>query len=542
MMSMRCPQIPLALYLIPARPSTCWTCHLKLGSTLGALQSGQLEKKPMSSPRLGRRSCNFTKVSELDSIALEGHAAADTHGHSLIAINEKAEAALRWKLDLHILPVVAIHYLLCARLAGLEADLNMTGTYDYNVFLSSIYMAFVSFSLLSNYLCKIVGPATFIPVLSLLFGLFSLAMAFVQTFRAGVAMRFLLGMAEVGCFPGIAYYLSRWYRKDELGFRLAMYVVCTPLAGAFGGLLASGLLRVPSFGPIHTWRMIFFAEGLLTIVIAAGSFFFLADRPETANWLTAEEKALCAARTKSENVGALVVVDELKSKVFFEGMFNLTSILGGLLFMCDNLIVQGLGFYLPSIVQEIFPGMSTVSHQIRTVPPYLVVVSTAILLPYLSWKTKKRALWMSLTAPVMIVGYALFVVSDDATVRYGACFLIASGCFALVSSCNTWSAINTTSDTARAGAISMTVLGGNLGGLLSTWTYLPQYVPHQLPGNIINLGASCLLLILTLVLWGWQHRQNTLRNRGHMDHILDGKSPEEIAMLGTRHPAFRYRQ
>ncbi|SCZ88038.1 BZ3500_MvSof-1268-A1-R1_Chr2-1g04148 [Microbotryum saponariae] len=401
----------------------------------------------------------------------------------------------------------------------------------------------------SNYVCKIVGPAMFLPILSLLFGVFSLAMAFVQTFpAASVAMRFLklewLKVAERILHLMVSRTISRdgTARTHGPGFRLAMpvYVVCTPLAGACGGLLASGLLRVPSFGPIHTWRMIFFAEGLLTIIIAAESFFFLADRPETAKWLSAEEKALCAARTKSENVGALVVVDELKSRVFFEGMFNLIpSIIGGFLFMFDNLIVQGLGFYLPSIVKEIFPEMSTVGHQIRTVPPYLVGVATAILLPYLSWKTKKRALWMSLTIPVMITGYALFVVSDNASIRYGACFLIASGCFALVSSCNTWSAINTTSDTARAEAIAMTVLGGNLDGLLLTWTYLPQYVPHQLPGNIMNLGASCLLLIFTIVSWGWQHRQNVSRDRGHMDHVLDGKLPEENSRLGTRHPGFR---
>lgn len=57
--------------------------------------------------------------------------------------------------------------------------------------------------------------------------------------------------------PGIAYYMSRWYRRSELAFRLALYIVCAPLAGAFGGLLASGILKLSHFGGLKQWRMIF---------------------------------------------------------------------------------------------------------------------------------------------------------------------------------------------------------------------------------------------------------------------------------------------
>ena len=65
--------------------------------------------------------------------------------------------------------------------------------------------------------------------------------------------------------PGIAYYLSRWYRRSELAFRLSMYIVMAPLAGAFGGLLASGILSLSHFGSLHGWRMIFGIEGVITI-------------------------------------------------------------------------------------------------------------------------------------------------------------------------------------------------------------------------------------------------------------------------------------
>ena len=102
--------------------------------------------------------------------------------------------------------------------------------------------------------------------------------------------------------PGIAYYLSRWYRGSELTFRLSLYIVAAPLAGAFGGLLASAILSLDHFGSLHTWRMIFAIEGIITCGLALVSFFTLTDRPETARWLTPAEKDLAIARVKSERV------------------------------------------------------------------------------------------------------------------------------------------------------------------------------------------------------------------------------------------------
>ncbi|KDE04157.1 hypothetical protein MVLG_05383 [Microbotryum lychnidis-dioicae p1A1 Lamole] len=490
------------------------------------------------------------KLHKVETVALEGHIATDVHGHSLIAIDEKAEAALRWKLDLHILPVVAVLYLFCfidranignARVAGLEADLKMTGKYDFNILLSAVYVAFVFCEIPSNYLCKVIGPAIFIPALSLGFGAFSLAMAFVMTFKSGIAIRFMLGIFEAGIFPGIAYYLSRWYRKDELGFRLALYIVFAPLAGAFGGMFAAALLMIPKFGMVTSWRMIFFVEGLMTMTVAIIAFFLLSDRPDTAKWLTPEEKALCAARSKSENVGAAVVVDELKTQVFLSGMFNTTSIVVAVIFLLTNLTVHSLSFFLPAIVKTIFLTMSVIHLELMTVPVYVVGAIMSLLLPYLSWKTGRRALWMTLSALLMIVGYSIFVATNNPSARYVGCFFIASGTFALISFSNTWSAINTTSDTARAGAIAMTVFGGNLGGVAATWSFLPQYAPHQLPGNALNLGTSTVLLVLTLGLWAWQNRQNELREQGSLNYLLEGKTREEVAAMGTKHPGFRFK-
>lgn len=112
----------------------------------------------------------------------------------------------------------------------------------------------------------------------------------------------VLGIFEAGMLPGIAYYLSRWYRRRELAFRLSLYIVAAPLAGAFGGLLASAILTLDHFGSLHSWRMIFAIEGIVTICLSLIGFFTLTDRPATARWLTQDEKDLAIARVKSERV------------------------------------------------------------------------------------------------------------------------------------------------------------------------------------------------------------------------------------------------
>ena len=95
-------------------------------------------------------------------------------------------------------------------MAGLEADLHMTGTYDYNTLLSIFYISYILFEIPSNLACKWIGPGWYIPTISLCFGIASLGTAFVTTLPQACGVRFVLGIFEAGMMPGISYYLSRW--------------------------------------------------------------------------------------------------------------------------------------------------------------------------------------------------------------------------------------------------------------------------------------------------------------------------------------------
>lgn len=319
------------------------------------------------------------------------------------------------------------------------------------------YISYILFEIPATITCKWMGPGWFIPLTSLLFGVVSIATAFVKTRAAICGVRFLLGVFEAGMLPGIAYYLSRWYQRAELTFRLSLYIVMSPLAGAFGGLLASGILKLDHFGSLKEWRMIFAIEGIITIGLSLISFFTLTDRPETARWLTQAEKELCIARVKSERIAQTEIIDGIDTTKLLRGMSCPVTLQIAVIFLFNNITVQGLAFFLPTIVSSIYPEYTVIQKQLHSVPPYVVGAFFVVAFSAVSWWLDRRQFLIAMTAPLVMTGYIMFLASSVAEVRYAACFLIASSAMAIGSLSNAHVSANVVSDTARSSAIGLNV-------------------------------------------------------------------------------------
>ncbi len=198
------------------------------------------------------------------------------------------------------------------------------------------------------------------------------------------------------------------------------------------------------------------------------SFFTLTDRPATALWLTQEEKDLAIARVKSERVGATEVLDGLDKTKLARGILNPITLSTACIFLLNNVTVQGLAFFAPTIVKTIYPTESTIRQQLYTVPPYVVGGFFVLLFSWLSWRFDRRQIFIALANPLVMVGYIMFLATNVARVRYGATFLIASSAFAVGSISNAQVSANVLSDTARSSAI------GTNG---KTATYPDSYTP-----------------------------------------------------------------
>ncbi|KAI1178308.1 MFS transporter [Nemania sp. FL0916] len=486
---------------------------------------------------------------ELHGAAEKGFTATDHRGQSLVQLDAQAEKKLLRKLDLMVVPTVSILYLFCfidranignARLAGFETDLGLKG-YDYNTVLSIFYISYIIFEIPSNLACKWIGPGWFLPAISLGFGIASLGTAFVHTRAAACGVRFVLGIFEAGMMPGISYYMSRWYRRSELAFRLSLFIVMSPLAGAFGGLLASAILMLDDFGSLHSWRMIFGIEGIITSGLSIIAFFTLTDRPETARWLTAEEKDLAIARVKSERMSQTKVLDTPDKKKLKLGFWNPIVLSTAFIFLLNNITVQGLAFFTPTIVSTIYPEKSAIDKQLYTVPPYILGAAFVIGLSLGSWRFDRRALFIAASAPLTMLGYILFLASHEPRVRYAAAFFTAISCFALGPLANAQVSAVVVSDTSRSIAIGTNVMFGNVGGLIATWSYLPFDGPDYRIGNGLNLAAASLILLTSTLQIVWMKWDNKKRDTKNIGSELQGLTEEEAESLEWKHPGFRWR-
>ena len=126
-------------------------------------------------------------------------------------------------------------------------------------------------------------------------------MGLVQNYAGLLTARIFLGITEAGLFPGVAFYLSMWYTRWEYQWRFSLFFSAVAIAGAFSGLLAYGISFMDGVAGQEGWRWIFILEGIATVIVAAIAFFTVYDFPETASFLSEDERAFVVFRLKYQS-------------------------------------------------------------------------------------------------------------------------------------------------------------------------------------------------------------------------------------------------
>ncbi|EXJ77314.1 hypothetical protein A1O3_09540 [Capronia epimyces CBS 606.96] len=452
------------------------------------------------------------------------------------------EAAVRRKFDFTITPLITLLYLCCAidrnaRIEGMGEELHLVG-YQYNIVLSIFFCFYLAVEVPSNVVLKHVGPKWYLPFLVFSFGLVSLCTAFVQSYAGLAVTRTFLGIFEGGAMPAVAWILSSMYKRNELFFRMSFFISSSSLASSFGGLLAAGLSHVPKWGtnavPIERWRNIFFFEGLITMLIAMAAPFFMAQSPGTYRFLTPRQRYIAAERLRRDL--DMSPKERITWRHVRLAIFNVHTNVCALCFFCTNSAVQGMGAFIPTILKEF--GWTSTEAQLKSVPPYLVACVLTIVLGYCSDRAKQRGVFIAGILPTSITGFAILRFSSNPDAKYAAVFLNAIGCFAGSAGMLSWGINNAGSPATAAVASGYMVSIGSVGGVLSTWTYLPDDSPLFHRGHSINLGLQLFCFVCALV--GIAHclYENKVRSMGKRDDRLDGV--ENKLSLCHRNPEFRY--
>ena len=353
-----------------------------------------------------------------------------------------------------------------ARIQGMAKDLKLIG-YRFNWASSIFYIVYLLVEVPSNIILKRVDPKWYLPMLVVGFGFVSMCTAFVHNFTQLCVARAFLGIFEGGAMPGFAWYLSSFYKRKELYFRIGIYVSAASMAGAFGGLFATVLSRIPRWGvdssPIHTWRNIFFFEGILTMAIGAIAPFIMPSSPGTSKRLNDREKFIALERLRLEHradPNEHVTAAHVKKAVF---NINNYVCAGG--FFCINITVQGLSIFIPTILNDL--GWTATKAQLYSVPVYVSASAIAILIAFISDKTKQRGIYLALFTFLGITGFSLLRWNTNENVRYGAVYLCALGAFPGGPGFLSWGLNNSAGPAVRAVTSGWIVTLGTIGGKFS---------------------------------------------------------------------------
>ncbi|HVJ05179.1 MAG TPA: MFS transporter [Candidatus Saccharimonadales bacterium] len=311
------------------------------------------------------------------------------------------------KVDLRLIPFLFFCYILAyldrvnvgfAKLQMLKA-LSLSDA-AFATGAGIFFIGYFFFEVPSNVLLKKFGARKWIARIMITWGIVSACMIFVKGEASFDALRFLLGIAEAGFFPGVIFYLTLWYPSRMRATRTAWFVAAIAVSGVIGNPISGWIMDVMSgLGGLAGWQWLFLSEGIPSIIVGFWVIYYLDSSIQEAKWLTSEQKALLARNLVAEDKHKteVSVLDAFKSiKVWVLCTIYFTLMIG----------LYGIAFWLPTIVKA-FGIKGYLGVGLITAIPYGVAVIGMILLSNHSDKTGERRLHYVFTVCAGAAGLVL---------------------------------------------------------------------------------------------------------------------------------------
>lgn len=319
------------------------------------------------------------------------------------------------------------------------------------------FIGYFFFQLPSNLILEKVGVRRWISLLMILWGVISCLMIFIRGPISFYTMRFLLGAAEAGFFPGIILYMKRWFPAKARATAVAWFMTANPLAGVVGSPISGSLLNLHGAG-FAGWQWMFLIEGLPAILLGGAVFFTLSDRPHDAKWLVGEERSWLLETLERERLSEPPVAAGDFWKVLVSGRIWLLS----MIYFAVSTTMYGLTLWLPSVIRTI-SGLSYFWTGIVAVLPFLVTVFVMVVVGARSDKSGERRWHIAIPAFIaatglLVAGYGTSTVIVVAGIGVGMAF--AEGM------CGPFWALVTSSMAGLSAAAGIAVINSlaNLGG------------------------------------------------------------------------------
>ncbi|TKA53785.1 hypothetical protein B0A49_11793 [Cryomyces minteri] len=448
------------------------------------------------------------------------------------------EKKLKRKIDLLIMPLVILVYLMnyidrnnyaAARLQGLEKDLGLKGN-QYQTGLSILFVGYVLMQVPSNLLLNYAGrPSWYLGFFTIAWGLVSALTSQVHNYRQIVACRFVLGLVEAPFFPGVLFYLSKWYTKNELSLRMAIFYSGSLVSGAFGNLIAAGISSgLAGKRGLSAWQWLYIVEGSITCFVGVIVVFVLPDFPDTWRALDPEMKHVANRRLAID--AAEADVDEAGGMSQWVGCkLAFKDPKTYILAVAYHCITGAAGFqnFFPTLTATL--GYSRIISLLLVAPPYIFMVLWSFGHSLASDRLGNRFWFFVYPVPLTIVGFVIFMTTSGFGARYFSFFLMIF-IFAQNGTIYAWIANAIPRPPAkRAAALAFINSVGNAASIWTPFTYLPSSAPHYRPALGVNIALQVIGLLCGLGLRVYLQKQN--RNLEKLEQVDAELSREDIKKL-----------
>ncbi|RCH81348.1 hypothetical protein CU098_003644 [Rhizopus stolonifer] len=378
-----------------------------------------------------------------------------------------------------------------AFISGMEEELKITGL-QYNWMGVLFMIGYLSMQLPSNILLSRLRPSKYLPALEAIWCLLTLAMACVQSVRGVYIIRFMLGIAEAGFFPGIVFLLGTWYTKKELGKRLAFMTICGAFGSGLSGVVQAVMLKTMDgiFG-ISGWRWMFLFDASITVILACSGYTYLPDYPHNTEWLNQQERELAIQRSNyQEQDKGFKTWDKIKllltNKYLYPFVISWASIH----------IATGASQVLGIVAKKV--GFDAITANLLTTPDTIITMLFGLCNGFISDKYRNRIGCIVVPATIGLLGMCLLsAFVQPFPLLYIAFLVTHAGLGSIASIIMTWASETISSDSEiRAMAIAIM---NTSSSLMWIWTPLVLWPVTDAPYYHKGFTTSAFLIVLFII-------------------------------------------
>jgi predicted MFS family arabinose efflux permease len=393
----------------------------------------------------------------------------------------------------------------------MQADLGI-GAAAYGLGSGLFFVGYALFEVPSNVLMQKYGARAWLTRIMGTWGIVAAAMAFVWNDTSFYVLRFLLGIAEAGFFPGVVFYFTQWLPQKERGKAVAIFLGGSAFASVLSGPITGSLLSIRGFG-LHGWQWMFLIEGGFSVLLCGASWMLLKSRIGDAHWLSASEQralqqAITTEQAEREAASGSAHVSAIKL------LKDPQIVLFCFLYFAIQLTIYAATFWLPTIIRKM-GGLTDFQVGLFNAVPWMIAMVAMYCFALLSARWRFQQAWLAVA--LVIAACGLFAsTTGNAVLSFVAICFSAIGFKAAASLF--WPIPQGYLDArVAAGVIALINSVGNLGGFFApaTFGYLQQHT-GSVSGGLYGLGVASLVAAAAAFLT--RNRRSDHLQGGHAVH------------------------